>query len=53
MPVKFEDMMRGLFSPRECAAIRRAATVVAKRHLALQEVREARNRRLKPGKKAA
>lgn len=53
MPVKFEDMMREFFSPRERAAIRRAATVIAKRHLALREVRVARNRRQKPRKKAA
>jgi hypothetical protein len=34
MPVKVEDMMRELFSPKERAAIRRAATAIAKRHLA-------------------
>lgn len=44
MPVKFEDMLQELFSPKERAAIRRTATALAKRHLALRELREARNR---------
>lgn len=44
MPVKFEDMMRELFSPAERAAIRRTATGIAKRHMALRELRQARNR---------
>jgi hypothetical protein len=44
MPVAFEDMMKELFSPKERATIRRTATAVAKRHLALRELREARNR---------
>jgi transcriptional regulator with XRE-family HTH domain len=44
MTVKFEEMMRELFSPAERAAIRRTATSIAKRHLALRELRQARNR---------
>jgi hypothetical protein len=44
MPVKFEDMMRELFSPAERAAIRRTASGIAKRHMALRELRQARNR---------
>ncbi len=44
MPVKFEDMMRELFSPAERAAIRRTAAGIAKRHMALRELRQARNR---------
>ena len=44
MTVKFEDMMRELFSPAERAAIRRTAASIAKRHLALRELRQARNR---------
>lgn len=44
MPVKFDDMMQEVFSPKERAAIRRTATTIAKRHLALRELREARNR---------
>jgi len=44
MPVKFEDMMRELFTPKERAAIRRDAAKIAKRHMALRELREARNR---------
>ena len=44
MPVKFEDMMRELFTPKERAAIRRTANRIAKRHMALKELRQARNR---------
>jgi transcriptional regulator with XRE-family HTH domain len=44
MPVKFKDMMRELFTARERAAIRRTAAGIAKRHMALRELRQARNR---------
>jgi DNA-binding XRE family transcriptional regulator len=44
MPVKFKDMMRELFTPKERAAIRRTAAGIAKRHMALRELRQARNR---------
>lgn len=44
MPVKFEDMMKELFTPKERAAIRRTAAGIAKRHMALRELREARSR---------
>src|SRR5258708_7817024 len=44
MPVKFEDMLRELFSRAERAAIRRRASGIAKRHMALRELRQARNR---------
>src|SRR6266851_4532386 len=44
MPVKFDDMMRELFSPAERGAIRRTAAGIAKRHLALRELRQVRNR---------
>jgi DNA-binding phage protein len=44
MPVKFEDMMREIFTPKERAAIRRTASRIAKRHMALRELRQARNR---------
>lgn len=44
MPVKSKDMMRQLFTVRERAAIRRTATGIAKRHMALRELRQARNR---------
>jgi hypothetical protein len=44
MSVKFEDMMRELFSPSERAAIRRTAAGIAKRHMALRELRQACNR---------
>jgi DNA-binding XRE family transcriptional regulator len=44
MPVKFKDMMRELFTPGERAAIRRTAAGIAKRHMALRELRQARNR---------
>ncbi len=44
MPVKFEDMMRELFTPKERAAIRRTAARIAQRHMALRELRQARNR---------
>jgi DNA-binding XRE family transcriptional regulator len=44
MPVKFEDMMKELFTPKERAAIKRTAAAIAKRHMALRELRQARNR---------
>ncbi|MFI4998723.1 MAG: helix-turn-helix domain-containing protein [Reyranellales bacterium] len=44
MPVKFEDMMKELFTPKERAAIRRTGSRVAKHHMALRELRQARNR---------
>jgi DNA-binding XRE family transcriptional regulator len=44
MVVKLEDVMKKVFTARERAAIRRDARVIAKRHLALRELREARNR---------
>lgn len=44
MTVKFEDVMRELFTPKERAAIRRDAATIAKRHMMLRELREARNR---------
>lgn len=44
MTVKFEDMMRELFSPAERAAIRRTANGIARHHLALRELRQARGR---------
>jgi Helix-turn-helix len=44
MPVKYKDMMRELFTPKERAAIRRTASGIAKRHMALRELRQARNR---------
>jgi DNA-binding XRE family transcriptional regulator len=44
MAVKLEDMMKKLFTPKERAAIRREAGVIAKRHMALRELREARSR---------
>lgn len=44
MPVKLDDMMKKLFTPKERAAIRRNAGVIAKRHMALRELREARSR---------
>jgi DNA-binding phage protein len=44
MPVKFEDMMQELFTPKERAAIKRTAATIAKRHMALRELRQARNR---------
>jgi DNA-binding XRE family transcriptional regulator len=42
MPVTFEDMMQEVFTPKERAAIRRSAKRIAKQHLALRELREAR-----------
>lgn len=42
MPVKFEEMMKELVTPKERAAIRRSAKRIAKQHLALRELREAR-----------
>ena len=44
MPVKFDDLMLELFTPKERATIRRTAATIAKRHLALRELRQARNR---------
>lgn len=44
MSVKLEDMMKKLFTPKERAAIRRDAAGLAKRHMALRELREARSR---------
>jgi DNA-binding XRE family transcriptional regulator len=44
MAVKFEDMMRELFTSKERASIRRTAANIAKRHMALRELRQARNR---------
>jgi len=44
MTVKLDDMMKKLFTPKERAAIRRDAAVIAKRHMALRELREARSR---------
>ena len=44
MPVKFQDMMRELFTPKERAAIRRTAASIAVRHMALRDLRQARNR---------
>jgi hypothetical protein len=44
MTVKLEAMMKKLFTPKERAAIRRDAGAIAKRHLALRELREVRNR---------
>jgi DNA-binding phage protein len=44
MPVKFEEIMKELFTSKERAAIRRSATTLAKRHMALRELRQARNR---------
>jgi DNA-binding XRE family transcriptional regulator len=44
MAVKLEDMMKKVFSPKERAAIRREAGAIAKRHMALRELREARSR---------
>ena len=44
MAVKLEDMMKKVFTPKERAAIRREAGAIAKRHMALRELREARSR---------
>ena len=44
MVVKLEDMMKKVFTPKERAAIRREAGAIAKRHMALRELREARSR---------
>lgn len=44
MTIKLEDMMRKLFTLKERAAIRRDAAGIAKCHMALRELREARNR---------
>lgn len=44
MAVKFEDMMRELFTSKERTNIRRTAAGIAKRYMALRELRQARNR---------
>lgn len=44
MTVKLDDMMKKLFTPKERASIRRDAAAIVKRHMALRELREARNR---------
>ncbi|WP_428668945.1 helix-turn-helix domain-containing protein [Reyranella sp.] len=44
MTVKLEDMMKKLFTSKERATIRRDAAAIAKRYMALRELREARNR---------
>ena len=44
MVVKLDDMMKKLFTPKERAAIRRDARAIARRHMALRELREARSR---------
>lgn len=48
LPVKFEDIMRELFSPKERADIRRAANTFATRHALVSVVA-----RSKPNKNAA
>ena len=40
MPVKFKDMMRELFTPKERAAIRRTAAGNAKRHAASRKAQK-------------
>jgi DNA-binding phage protein len=40
--VKFEDMMKELFTPKERAAIRRSASRIARHHMALRELRQSR-----------
>lgn len=42
MTVKFEDMMKELFTPKERAAIRRSARGIASHHMALRELRQTR-----------
>ena len=42
MPVKFEDMMRELFTPKERVAIRRTVAGIAKRYMALRKHRKPR-----------
>ena len=44
MSVKFDDMMRELFSTKERVAIRRTAKRIAKRYVALRELRRLRKR---------
>ena len=39
MVVKLDDMMKKLFTPKERAAIRRDARAIARRHMALRELR--------------
>ncbi len=39
MTVKFADMMKELFTPKERATIRRSARSIAKQHIALRELR--------------
>ena len=38
--MKFEDMMKELFTPKERAAIRQKARRIAKRYMALRELRK-------------
>lgn len=42
MPVKFEALLKELFTTKERAAIRRSAKRIAQQHLALRELRETR-----------
>ena len=44
MAVKLEDMMKKVFTAKERTAIRREGGAIAKRHMALRELREARSR---------
>jgi len=44
MTVKLEDIMKKLCTPKERTTIRRDAAGIAKRHMALRELREGRNR---------
>src|SRR6266446_2617963 len=44
LAVKFDDMMRELFSTKERVAIRRTAKRIAKRYVALRELRRLRKR---------
>ena len=43
MLVKFDDMMRKLFTTKERVTIRRTARGIAKRYAALRELRRLRN----------
>jgi hypothetical protein len=43
MAVRFEDMMRELFTSKERANVRRTAGKIAKRQLASRELRKERN----------
>jgi hypothetical protein len=44
MLVKFDDTMRKLFTTKERITIRRTARGIAKRYVALRELRRLRNR---------